>query len=73
MPSALANLLGVSAQDALVRSRVMIVPECCCLPFFFGLEKKGQGKINHSLSTRSCSGFCSRFSQALALGLREVM
>lgn len=55
--SASSNLLGVSAQGALVRSRFMIAsqmdaPSC----FFFGLEKRnGERKIILSLRTGGCS------------------
>lgn len=54
--SALANLLGIAAQGALVRSRFINVTEMDApSQFFFGLEKKnGQKKIIHSL--RSSSG-----------------
>ncbi|CAF94185.1 unnamed protein product [Tetraodon nigroviridis] len=55
--AALANLLGISAQGALVRSRFMNISQMDAPSrFFFGLEKKnGQRKIIHSLRTGSGS------------------
>ena len=54
--SALANLLGIAAQGALVRSRFLDITQMDAPShFFFGLERKnGQRKIVHSL--RSSSG-----------------
>ncbi|KAI3355855.1 hypothetical protein L3Q82_004225 [Scortum barcoo] len=53
---ALANLLGVAAEGALVRSRFLNITQMDApSQFFFGLERKnGQRKIVHSL--RSSSG-----------------
>uniref|UniRef100_A0A3Q3F5N5 Reverse transcriptase domain-containing protein n=2 Tax=Labrus bergylta TaxID=56723 RepID=A0A3Q3F5N5_9LABR len=53
--SALANLLGVKAQGALVRSRFLDVTQMDApSQFFFGLEKKsGQKKIFHSVRSNS--------------------
>ena len=55
--AALANLLGLSAQGALVRSRFMNVSHMDApSQFFFGLERKnGQKKIIHSLRSESGS------------------
>lgn len=48
--SALANLLGVTAQRALVRSRFLDVTQMDAPShFFFGLEKMDRKKIFHSL------------------------
>ncbi|KAK0155419.1 Transposon TX1 uncharacterized protein [Merluccius polli] len=55
--SAIANLLGVSAQGALVRSRFMNITQMDAPSrFFFGLERKnGQRKTIYSLRTGSGS------------------
>ena len=55
--SAIANLLGVAAQGALVRSRFMNITQMDAPSrFFFGLEQKnGQKKTIHSLRTSSGS------------------
>ena len=55
--AAIANLLGVSAQGALVRSRFLNVAQMDApSQFFFGLERKnGQRKIMHCLRTDSGS------------------